>query len=66
MIRVSYAYERGHTRLALLFGWPRVALACVLGLCDMPYAYGHEAYAYGQKCDFLDMFLCSFDCVVEL
>ena len=59
-IRVSYAYERCHTRMALLVGGPRVAVAGVLGRGDMPYAEGHEAYAYGQKGKFWNMFLCTF------
>lgn len=59
-IRVSYAYERYHTRMSGLSGWAGSALACVLWVVDMPYAYEHGAYAYGQRDDFLTMFVCSF------
>ena len=59
-IRVSYAYEKCHMRMAWLVGWPRIALVCVCELFDMPYAYEHGAYAYGQRDDSLIMFVCSF------
>jgi hypothetical protein len=46
VVRVGYAYETGNTRM----GW----------LGNGSYAYGNEAYAYGQKWDFSELLLCSF------
>lgn len=45
LIRVSYAYDEGDTRMGGCLAGPEM---CAWLLCVEPYAYGHGAYAYGQ------------------
>jgi len=65
-IRVSYAYEWGHTRMAWLGGWPGSALACVWGglTCHTRMSMVHTRMGIGRipwSC------LCAvFYCVVVL
>jgi hypothetical protein len=53
LVRVWGKWYAYHTRM-------RQAIRVWVWLGNVPYAYGHEAYVYGQKFDFSELLLCSF------